>query len=777
MPKKKDPVLFIIYLIIGIVLIYFGAVLGTAMDKAADDNGKINFLEMQIEETFGETDLIMEKVVDVNSHAFQVSSLTAFIYLIFLVSKYINRLRLHRKGVEHGSARWANEAEKKQLADKKKKINSVALSNGKAQIDNNIILTNDVQMSLDTRQHRENLNVLVVGGSGSGKTRFFAKPNICQLNTSFVVTDPKGEILQATGKMLSEAGYEVKVFNLINMLNSHNYNPFAYVYDFDGKLNDSYVIKMINVLMKNTKKENAGGGDQFWDDSATALLTAIAFLVLEEGKASEQNFSGVMKKLKLIDVDMNDRDKQSPLDMEFEALKAKKPHSLAVSYYTDFKKAPPETALSIVMSCNVRLQMFNIPDVADLTHTDTIRLNEIGDKKTALFVIISASDTTFNFLAAMMYTQMFDSLYDRANFKYSGRLPVHVRCILDEFANIGTIPDFDKLLATMRSMEISADIIIQNISQLKKMYEKSWEIIKGNCDSFLFLGGQETSTLEDVSKSLGKETIDVKSSNKTKSHKNNSTAENNSILGRELMTPDELARMKITNCILTVRGLPPFFGDKFDIEKHPNYRFLEDADKRNRYDYRDIRTIKTPITDDEEELMFEPFEGAENDDEFIEKPPILINSELKKRLDNGFLFRESGDEIMISEPFNEGDEINPDDYYNVDLVEQLYSEDISDFEDEEVDETLIDSCVLNLSDNEVIESDITYEMKFDLISTSDEIRQGSDEKMELFETDMSEFVDEQISSETIDEAVAVTSMTEQEDYEDDILYFDEEYDG
>ena len=267
---------------------------------------------------------------------------------------------------------------------------------------------------------------------------------------------------------------------------------------------------------------------------------------------------------------------------------------MAVSYYADFKKAPAETAKSILISAAVRFAAFNLPEVADLTHTDNIHLDTLGDKKTALFVIIPSSDATFNFLAAMMYTQLFDTLYDTANFKYGGRLPVHVRCLLDEFANIGTIPDFDKLLATMRSMEISANIIIQNLAQLKKMYDKSWEIVTGNCDSLLFLGGQEASTLEAISKSLGKETIDVVSQNRTRSHKSPSTSENNSIMGRELMTTDELKVMKANECVLIVRALYPFFCHKFDIEKHQNYKYLEDSNKKYAYLIDDLHTEKAP---------------------------------------------------------------------------------------------------------------------------------------------------------------------------------------
>lgn len=454
-------------------------------------------------------------------------------------------------------------------------------------------------MSLNTRQHRENLNVLVIGGSGSGKSRFYVKPNIMQLNTSYVVTDPKGELLRSCGRLLKKAGYEIRVFNLIDMSHSNNYNPFNYIYDKDGNINKTYVMKMVNCLMKNTKQEGASGGDQFWDDSTKALTLAIAFYLLEKktdenGNSLDRNFSTVMKMMRLAEISEQDENHRSPLDEMMDELRTENPHSMAVSFYADFKKAPAETAKSILISAAVRFAAFNLPEVADLTHTDNIHLDTLGDRKTALFIIIPSSDATFNFLAAMMYTQLFDTLYDTANFKYGGRLPVHVRCLLDEFANVGTIPDFDKLLATMRSMEISANIIIQNLAQLKKMYDKSWEILTGNCDSLLFLGGQEASTLEAISKSLGKETIDVVSQNRTRSHKSPSTSENNSILGRELMTTDELKVMKPNECVLIVRALYPFFCHKFDIEKHQNYKYLEDSNKNYAYLIDDLHTEKAP---------------------------------------------------------------------------------------------------------------------------------------------------------------------------------------
>lgn len=590
--KKKTGIgTILIYLLIFLVSVYAIAAVGLGFDRSKNADGKIEFNNeflTLIESSFLDYQGIINGLSDSKSYCCQFAFLGAMFIGLYALVKYTSKKRLHRKGEEHGSARWATEAEAKKLADKKKAKKG-------AIIDNNILLTQEVKMSLNTRQHRENLNVLVIGGSGSGKSRFYVKPNIMQLNTSYVVTDPKGELLRSTGKLLEDNGYKIKVFNLIDMRNSHNYNPFAYVFDRKtGELNKSYVIKMVNVLMKNTKQEGASGGDQFWDDATKALISALAFYLLEKRPQCEQNFAWVMQLLKQAEVKEDEEDYKSPLDLKFEELEAENPTSMAVSYYKDFKKAAGETAKSILISCAVRLQVFNLPDVANLTHTDTLELDKIGDEKTAVFVIIPSSDVTFNFLAAMMYTQLFDTLYDTANFKYGGRLPVHVRCLLDEFANIGTIPDFDKLLATMRSMEISANIIIQNIAQLKKMYDKSWEILTGNCDSLLFLGGKEASTTEMISKALGKETIDVVAQNRTKGHRNNSTSFNNSIMGRELLTPDELTVLPTDECILMVRAFHPFYCHKFDIEKHPNYKYLEDSDKNNAYLIDNVKTLEMP---------------------------------------------------------------------------------------------------------------------------------------------------------------------------------------
>lgn len=695
--KKPDMLTILLYAIIIFAVLYVSAGLGAAMDLSVDDEGVLDFnvLMTQFETVLTSTDTVGAHFTDFSSYSFKITLMVAFALGIYALMKYTSRKRLHRKGVEHGSARWANEKEEKFLADrmsagsKPKRGKDAAQQSlrtatkpekkkGKKppkspfETDNNILLTQEVRMSLNTRQHRENLNVLVIGGSGSGKSRFYVKPNIMQLNTSYVVTDPKGELLRSCGRLLKKAGYEIRVFNLIDMSHSNNYNPFNYIYDKDGNINKTYVMKMVNCLMKNTKQEGASGGDQFWDDSTKALTLAIAFYLLEKktdenGNSLDRNFSTVMKMMRLAEISEQDENHRSPLDEMMDELRGENPHSMAVSFYADFKKAPAETAKSILISAAVRFAAFNLPEVADLTHTDNIHLDTLGDRKTALFIIIPSSDATFNFLAAMMYTQLFDTLYDTANFKYGGRLPVHVRCLLDEFANVGTIPDFDKLLATMRSMEISANIIIQNLAQLKKMYDKSWEILTGNCDSLLFLGGQEASTLEAISKSLGKETIDVVSQNRTRSHKSPSTSENNSILGRELMTTDELKVMKPNECVLIVRALYPFFCHKFDIEKHQNYKYLEDSNKNYAYLIDDLHTEKAPDMTEIYSETVEPKPVAQpvDDEKDISDIDVPDEEDSMTNLDEEFdtkeiaaALKQHEEQTAGEEMFNENEELD-----------------------------------------------------------------------------------------------------------------------
>jgi type IV secretion system protein VirD4 len=435
------------------------------------------------------------------------------------------------------------------------------------------------------------------------------------------VTDPKGELLRSCGTFLKKLGYKIKVFNLDDMRHSSNYNPFNYVYDTQMNLDYNAVKKMIKVLMRNVGGgEKNKGSDPFWDTSAEKLITAITILLLEEGGKSQQNFATVAEKMRLIEfpADPKDTDFKSELDKEFDVLEANNPDSLGVLLYREFKQGAGKTMKSVISVANSKLQDFNLPNVKHLTHCDNLELEKLGDEKTALFIIIPASDTTFNFLAAIMYTQMFDILYERALSRPTKRLAIHVRFLLDEFANVGQIPDFDNLITTMRSMGISANIILQSISQLKKLYDdNSWETIIAGCDSFLFLGGQDETTLKFVSDKLGKETIDIVTKGRTKSYRQNSTNENNALHGRELLTADELAKLDNDDCVLFVRGYNPFYSKKYTLENHPNYMYTAMADEKFAYDLQTVKTVVIErLTPTEKEnkkknLHFEPVDNAD----------------------------------------------------------------------------------------------------------------------------------------------------------------------
>lgn len=628
-PKKPDIFTIIIYIMLGIALLYVCAGLGACMDVNAREDGTVDYtvIANNFESVITNTSLVMKCILK-KGFALKLTGFGLLAEFIYVLMKVTDKKKLHRHGEEYGSARWATDKEKKALADKPKRKTKTQKEQLKKQRerekkyhikpvykpDNNIILTNDVKMTLNTRQTGLNLNVMVVGSAGTGKSRYYVRPNIMQMNTSYVVTDPKGELLRSTGKMLAEQGYKIRVFNLIDMAHSDNYNPFDYVYDTDGNYSENAVVKMINVLMLNTKKEGSSGGDQFWEDATETLLSALCFYLIEVEDESKRNFGEVMKLLKMADVQEGKDDFESDLDKLFAALEnpdqekkalVKRPSEyMCLKYYKDFKKAAGDTLKSILISAAVRLKSFNLPKVADLTCCDTLKINEIGDQKTALFIIIPASDKTFNFLAAMLFTQMFDTLYDRANFKYGGSLPVHVRCLIDEFANIGQIPQFKALLATMRGMGISANIILQNLSDLKELYKESWESILGNCQSFLFLGGQEPSTLEYLVKALDKETIDTVSRSRSKG-KNSSSSTNDGILGRELMTTSELKLMKTDECILMIATVPPMFSKKYKLERHPNYKRIEEYNKKNAFLVSEIHTKQVSLPEDDNDIYSE----------------------------------------------------------------------------------------------------------------------------------------------------------------------------
>ena len=505
---------------------------------------------------------------------------------------YYSQKKNYRRGVEHGSAKWGDAASIcKRYRDKR--------------YTQNLILTQNFRMGLDCYKHKRNLNVLVVGGSGAGKSRAYAVVNIMQCNCSMVVTDPKGELLRKTGGLLEREGYEVRVFDLINPETSFCYNPFAYVRD------DKDVLKLINNLIRNTTPKGAQSSDPFWEKSETALLQALMLYLLHEAPPEEQNFSMIMEMLGSAQVKEDDEEYQSPLDILFERLEMRNPESIAVKQYAIYKQAAGKTAKSILISCGARLAPFDIAELRELMSYDEMELDMIGDQRTALFIVISDTDDTFNFVVAMMYSQLFNLLCDRADDVHHGRLPYHVRILCDEFANIGQIPKFDKLIATIRSREISASIILQSQSQLKTIYKDAAETITGNCDTMLFLGGKESTTLKEISETLGKETIDLYNTSDTRGQ-SRSYGLNYQKTGKELMSRDELAVMDGNKCILQLRGVRPFYSDKFDITKHKRYKQLSDYDKKNEFHVEEYMKHQMEVRlNPEEAFDLYVYEGSE----------------------------------------------------------------------------------------------------------------------------------------------------------------------
>jgi len=425
-------------------------------------------------------------------------------------------------------------------------------------------------------KYARNKNVLVVGGSGSGKTRFFIKPNLLQMHSSYVVTDPKGGLVNEVGNALYKNGYRMKVFNTINFSKSMHYNPFAYLHS------EKDILKLVTTLIANTKGESKGG-DDFWLKAETLLYTALIGYIHYEAPEEEQNFSTLLEMINAMEVREDDEEFKNPVDMMFDELAEQNPDHFAVRQYAKYKLAAGKTAKSILISCGARLAPFDIKELRDLTAYDELELDTLGEKKTALFVIISDTDATFNFIVSIMYSQLFNLLCDKADDVYNGRLPIHVRCLLDEFSNIGQIPQFQKLIATIRSREISASIILQSKSQLKALYKDDADTIEGNCDTTLFLGGKEKTTLKELAEILGKETIDLYNTSDTRGT-SQSYGLNYQKTGKELMSQDEIAVMDGSKCIMQLRGVRPFFSDKFDITKHKQYPLLSDYDKKNEFD-------------------------------------------------------------------------------------------------------------------------------------------------------------------------------------------------
>ena len=503
-----------------------------------------------------------------------------------------------RKNVEYGSARWGNKTDIAPFMDPK--------------LENNIILTQTEGLMMSGRPknpaHARNKNVLVVGGSGSGKTRFFIKPNLMQMHSSYVVTDPKGTVLIEVGKLLSRGTpkldkdgnpvrgkngkivyepYKIKVFNTINFSKSMHYNPFAYIH------NEKDILKLVTVLIANTKGEGKSG-DDFWVKAETLLYTALIGYIYYEAPADEQNFSTLVEMINAMEVREDDESFKNAVDLLFDALEQKDPDHFALRQYKKYKLAAGKTAKSILISCGARLAPFDIKEVREITMYDELELDLVGDRKTALFFIISDTDATFNFLVSMAYTQLFNLLCERADDKYGGRLPVHVRCLIDEAANIGQIPNLEKLMATIRSREISACLVLQAQSQLKALYKDNMDTIIGNCDASLFLGGKEETTLKSWNSLLGKETIDMYNTSVTKGNQE-SHGQNFQKLGKDLMSVDELAVMDGGKCLLQIRGVRPFLSRKYDITRHPNYRLLSDFNEKNAFDIEKFLSTKLPM--------------------------------------------------------------------------------------------------------------------------------------------------------------------------------------
>lgn len=534
---------------------------------------------------------------------------------------YLSTARNYRRREEHGSAHWGNAGQ----VNKKYE--------NKAEPEKNKILTQKTKIGLDGRKHRRNLNVLVCGGSGAGKTRFYAKPNIMQANTSFVILDPKGENVRDTGNLLKSKGYDIKVLDLINMDKSYCYNPFVYLHS------DNDIQKLVTNIFKNTTPKGSQSQDPFWDQAAMMLLLALVFFLHYEAPPEEQNFPMVMEMIRSGEVKEDDDGFMSPLDRLFARLADRTPDHIALKYYRNYRSGSGKTLKSIQITLVARLEKFNLDSLAAITQSDEMELDKLGEKKTAIYAVIPDNDSSYNFIVGMLYTQLFQQLYYSADVKHGGRLPVHVHFVMDEFANVALPDEFDKLLSTMRSREISVSIIIQNLAQLKKLFEKEWESIVGNCDEFLYLGGNEQSTHEYVSKLLGKETIDMNTYGQSKG-RNGNYSTNWQITGRELMTPDEVRMMDNKYALLFIRGERPIMDLKYDILKHPNIKLSADGGAEPYEHARPNYSIGS-ISFDSSVLKMEPFELTDEVGDFA----ILTEEEIEEILKNEKLEEENYEEI------------------------------------------------------------------------------------------------------------------------------------
>lgn len=512
---------------------------------------------------------------------------------VYVVTKGKNAKK-YRKNIEYGSARWGKPADIEPYID--------------PNFENNVILTQTERLTMESRpkdpKTARNKNVLIVGGSGSGKTRFWLKPNLMQCHSSYVVTDPKGTVLLECGKLLQKKGYRIKVLNTINFAKSQHYNPFAYIHS------EKDILKLVTTLIANTKGEGKSN-DDFWQKAETLLYTALIGYIHYVAPPEEQNFAMLIDLISSMETREDVEDFQNPVDEMFERLEKDEPNHFAVRQYKKFKLAAGKTAKSILISCGARLAVFDIAELREVTDYDELQLDTLGDRKTALFLIMSDTDDSFNFLISMCYTQLFNLLCEKADDEYGGRLPVHVRCLIDEAANIGQIPRLEKLVATIRSREISACLVLQAQSQLKAIYKDHADTIIGNMDSLVFLGGRERGTLKEMAETLGKETIDTYNTGESRGREVSHSL-NYQKLGKELMSVDELAVMDGGKCILQLRGVRPFLSEKYDITKHPNYRYLADADPRNTFNYEEFLSHALKLRAKE---LYDTYEVTVEDDE------------------------------------------------------------------------------------------------------------------------------------------------------------------
>lgn len=548
MDKKSENWIFIVIMIIPII--WIALLIAPYLESGLISN--VTELQKAIENPFSITWC---------NNSIRSIVIFALIYFIAIGVYYSNK-KNYRRREEHGSAKWGDTGK---INKKYKQLPA----------EDNKILTQNVKLGLNGKKHRRNLNVLVCGGSGAGKTRFYCKPNImqCSKNISYVLTDPKGEILRATGKMLERKGFEIRVLDLVNMQKSNCYNPFKYL------KTDNDVQRLVTNLFKATTPKNSSTADPFWDVSASMLLLALIFYLKYEAIDEEQNFSMIMEMLQYGEVKEDDENYQSPLDILFKKLEQRAPNHIALKYYKAYRSGAARTIKSIQITLASKLEKFNLESLASLTITDEMDLSSIGEKNVALFAIIPDNDTSFNFLVSILYTQLFQQLFYLADYKYEGALPKHVHFVMDEFANIALPDDFDKILSVMRSRNISVSIILQNLAQLKALFEKQWENIIGNCDTFLYLGGNEQSTHKYISELLGKETIDTTNYGRTTGH-SGSYSTNYQITGRELMTPDEVRLLDNKYALLFIRGERPIKDFKYNILKHPNIQYTLDGKEK-----------------------------------------------------------------------------------------------------------------------------------------------------------------------------------------------------